>query len=762
MKKTILFFLSFLLLPTLLMSSESEHLAEEKILRLSSLITKAKDMGIDVKREELALWMSKTFLMYASWDEKNIEANTYQFKAWPAYKKNAEKMAADLAEFERSEVNKMLDTAIEELNGVMDGKYVRRSVPDIDWTSIKLKGNQFVNGDRPVFINDYFTKPEFMTNEYCGKVDHVSLALPSIKNEHGDLSYMGIEKIAKHSSEYSGYVLLWHGVAPKWALNIDPDLGVGSRYFTKYDIDNPNIRRFWETAFKSTIPLMKGKSYTDLGYILSNEPHWFSMQKTWATGEISKYTLEKFRIWLKNKHGNIKELNKLWNTNFKSFDEVQFEVPFPVNLKGKPAGYDWMAFNMDRVTEWFKFLDSGIKKYDYNAKTHLKIMPHLFSDDKIDHGIDMEALTKLSDIIGNDAKIVKKQWNRRNEKEYWEGIYSFDWKEVAMTYDFCKSVSPNKPNINSESHYLSSSQYRDLYMTPDFVRSAYWLATLHGMNVNFSWFWAREKDGAIRKDLMSYRGPDNAMNNAYAASVVQQPRVANEVAKTMMDLNAFSSEIAAMQSLRQPIRLFYSKTSVINKWSHMKNLFDLYRKMYFNGVPLGFATEDIIKTQDNSLWEMVVVSKTEFVTDSEFDAVQSYLDNGGTVIIDSLSLKKNEYGQPRNKYLNASKGKLLYVDGIGKITNEAFNILEQRKLAPDIILSEKNATDTKGCMWRIISTGNNKNVISIINLGCTDATITLKPKKGEISTVTNLINGTSLDKQFSIAPEKTMLIEVQR
>lgn len=762
MKKTILFFLSLLLVPTLLMSSESEHSAEEKILRLSSLITKAKNMGIDVKREELAVWMSKTFLMYASWDEKNIEANTYQFKAWPAYKKNAEKLAVDLAEFERSEVHKMLDTAIEELKGVMDGKYVRRPVPNIDWTSIKLKGNQFVNGDRPVFINDYFTKPEFMTNEYCGKVDHVSLALPSIKNVQGELSYRGVEKIAKYSSEYSGYVLLWHGVAPKWALEIDPDLGIGSRYFTKYDIDNPNIRKFWETTFKSTIPLMKGKSYTDLGYILSNEPHWFSMKKTWATGEILKYTLEKFRIWLKNKHGNIKELNKLWNTNFNSFDEVQFEVPFPVNLKGKPAGYDWMVFNMDRVTEWFKFLDSGIKKYDNNAKTHLKIMPHLFSDDKIDHGIDMEALTKLSDIIGNDAKIVKKQWNRRNEKEYWEGIYSFDWKEVAMTYDFCKSVSPNKPNVNSESHYLSSSQYRDLYMTPDFVRSAYWLATLHGMNVNFSWFWAREKDGAIRKDLMSYRGPDNAMNNAYAASVVQQPRVANEVAKTMMDLNAFSSEIAAMQSLRQPIRLFYSKTSVINKWSHMKNLFDLYRKMYFNGVPLGFATEDIIKTQDNSLWEMVVVSKTEFVTDSEFDAIQSYLDNGGTVIIDSVSLKKNEYGHMRNKSLNASNGKLLCVDGIGKITNEAFNILEQRKLTPDFILSEQNGTDTKGCMWRIISTGNNKNVISIINLSCTDATITLKPKKGEVSTVTNLINGTSLDKQFTIAPETTMLIEVQR
>ncbi len=125
-------------------------------------------------------------------------------------------------------------------------------------------------------------------------------------------------------------------------------------------------------------------------------------------------------------------------------------------------------------------------------------MPHLFSDDKIDHGIDMEALTKLSDIIGNDAKIVKKQWNRRKEKRILGRVYSFDWKEVTMTYDFAGRFL-KQAKCKLESHYLSSSQYRNLYMTPDFVRSAYWLATLHGMNVNYTWFWAREKDGAIRK-----------------------------------------------------------------------------------------------------------------------------------------------------------------------------------------------------------------------------------------------------------------------
>ncbi len=74
---------------------------------------------------------------------------------------------------------------------------------------------------------------------------------------------------------------------------------------------------------------MKGKAYTDMGYILSNEPHWFSMQKTWATGVISKYTMEKFRVWLKNKHGNIAHLNKLWNTSFLLLMRWSFKFRLP-------------------------------------------------------------------------------------------------------------------------------------------------------------------------------------------------------------------------------------------------------------------------------------------------------------------------------------------------------------------------------------------------------------------------------------------------
>lgn len=54
------------------MASESVENAEKKISKLNSLIIEAKSKGLDVQREELAVWMSKTFLGYAAWDEKTL------------------------------------------------------------------------------------------------------------------------------------------------------------------------------------------------------------------------------------------------------------------------------------------------------------------------------------------------------------------------------------------------------------------------------------------------------------------------------------------------------------------------------------------------------------------------------------------------------------------------------------------------------------------------------------------------------------------
>lgn len=755
---------SILLMFTSNLYAQKENLeksANKKITELQKLVKRAKGKGIDVSREESTLWMADKFLDYAKWDEQNIDMNTYQYSMFRNFKDKAEEMAVMLPNYERSEVINMLDSSLIELKSILSGDIKRRDIPKIDWTSIKQSGSSFISNGKPVFINDYFTKTPELVNEYCGMTSRASLNIGYIDDMDGTISSLAKKKVLSMENEkYSGYVLLWHGAVPSWAKEKYGDMTKGRRYFTHYDIDNPNIRNIWSATFKAMVPLMAGKPYTDMGYILSNEPHWFSVDNSWAKGDISDYTYTKFKKWLEVKHKDIATLNRVWGSNFASFNDIEFAIPFSHSLIGSNSCYDWQRFNMDRVTDWFTFLDSGVKMYDPNAKTHLKIMPHLFSDDHRDHGLDMEQLTELTDIIGNDAKITKKCQNRLNMKEYWDNVYSYDWRETCMTYDFCKSVSPNKPNINSEGHFISSSQYRDFYTSTDYTNSTYWLAALHGMNICFTWFWAREGD-AIRSDLMRKWTGDSAMNSSYAASVCTMPRVANQLSRTMMELTAFGEEVTAYQNERRPIRIFYSETSALKKKNHLTQQFKLYESLFFEGLSLGFATERIIDNQDNSRWDMILVSNTEYVTDSEFAALQQYVDNGGTVIIDRNSLTKNEYGSPRKATLGSSKkGRVINLDNMTAISSKSLELASKLNILPKLKVKEANSSTKKGCLWRVIPYKDGGYMLTLINLGNTTATIELELENASIESITDLNTGTNLNNKFTITPEKVMLLQI--
>ncbi|MFR9624075.1 MAG: hypothetical protein SNF92_08025 [Rikenellaceae bacterium] len=371
----------------------------------------------------------------------------------------------------------------------------------------------------------------------------------------------------------------------------------------------------------------------------------------------------------------------------------------------------------------------------------------------------MEALFELSDIIGNDSKIIKKVYYKKGV-ERWEKRYALDWSDMAVPYDFFHSVKPDAPNVNSESHFLSSTGYRDIYMTKEFTRTAYWIATLHGMNISHSWFWAREVDGSIRQDLRQRRDQvDNAMNNAYVASVVQQPRVANEVSKTYMELNAFGREIEAFQSQSRPVRLFYSEAANLNKRNKMNTTFDLYESLYFEGFPLGFVTRNIINKQDNEQWDVVLVWDIESVCEDEIDALQSYLDRGGVVVIDEKSLKVDEYRRPHTKSLTESNGKLIVASTIEEFHDAALANTKSEHL-PQITLNESNSVGLDGCLWRATKSGNKRYIVSISNIGKSDATINIGVKSGKVSAMKELFLGQTIENGFTIASEQTLLVEV--
>ncbi len=730
-----------------------EQQAQNKITILETLISEAEVLGHDVLREKLSVRTAEIFLTFADWDEQNVSINSEYFAKVAIYKNTAHEMAEDLADWERGDVILMLDASIATLQKVISKEYKRKPTPIVDWSQVSHQGDQLRYNGQPVFITDYTWKPEDADlEEFFGQQDGYYISPAHVLNKNGDLNQNQVGDLPGKASGYLGFIFINNKGVNDWAEEeYGPDFIMRDDTFTGYDIDNPGAKKMMGDLLAGTIPYMADNKYSELGYMLCNEPHFYTTttgdKLDWASGPVSEHTFDKFRIWLEDKHQDIANLNALWETSFASFDAVQIVIPIDNALQGTPMWYDWTRFNNYRVTEWYTWLKSEIRKYDDDAKVHLKIMPNLWSNNKRGHGIDLEMLTELSEIIGNDAGAAyNKLWGPDHE---WEANYAFEWREMCMSYDFLKSVSPEKLVYNTEAHYLSTGRSRDLFMNPLYARATFWLAHTQGLNASQIWYWPRDVDGSFRREP----------GKGYAGSNNQQPRVTKEVAETIMDLNSYSEEITTMQGQRKPIRIFYSETSAINDATYMDKVFELYEDLFFEGVPLGFTTQSIINTQDNGNWDVILIHETQNVTQSELEALQVYLDNGGTIIIDYVSLQKNEYGETLS---GLNGGNVITVSTLEDFNTKAFEIVNAKRLMPDVFLNELNTSKSKSCTWKCVKNSAGNNVLSIINLGKTETSISIELKNPINGTkCINLLNGVEIANEVKLGKYEVLFIEVK-
>ncbi|MEP4079546.1 alpha-amylase family protein [Haloferula sp.] len=768
-------------------SADLEQEARSKIEILEGLMADAGEKSLDVTREETRIWFANEFLKFADWDEENIEANEYLFGVYhEPFRSQKKKYAQELPDFERQKVIEILDEGISTLEAVIAGDIVRRPVNKVDWQNIEVADDVLLSNGKPIFLYDYFSKSvgrpltdTRVYNDHLGAIFHGGENLYPVDHDRAINSFLLkedgtwddglLKEITGISDTNVGFLLFWNGGIPDWVLKKEPEANRGRGLFTGFDIDNPLVREVWGKIARKSGELTQGKKVTQLGYILSNEPHWYAEKGYWTQrfkemNSLSSYTDAKFKAWLKDAYGgDIAKLNENWGKSFKDFESVTYPFPLPPALRGKPLWYDFCRFNMDRGTEWFTYIQSELKRGNPEADTSIKLQPNLFSENARSHGIDMEALTELTSMIGDDAKT---KWVRSlNAKgpEPWEERYSYLWEELSSTYDFLSSVAPDKIHFNSENHFLSASWVRELDQPVDYVRNVYWLATIQGMDANIAWWWARDPDGSpedrMEGELDFF---DPALAGSYAASANQQPQIVNEVTQVMYDLNSFSEEVMEIRRQRRPLRLFYSETSAINKKQHMTEHHKLYEQLFFEGFPLGYATENILRKQDASAWDAIVVYKTQFVTDSEFEALQSYLDQGGTVILDGKSsLSKDEYGKPRKESLKESKGKLLKANGTSTdaVAEAALEAIDGGELP--IALSEENGTNFKGCTWRVVDKPGGGHLANILNLGRNTARLTLALKDGKAVSATDMLTGQDLGSEFELKPNGVLLLEVK-
>jgi hypothetical protein len=739
--------------------AEGQTLKEKVIQKratLNALIIAAENLSIETLKEKLTVRTSEIFLDFADWDEANITKNTGYFEETWHYKGNASEMANLLPDFERQDILNMLNASIVHLTKVINGEIIRKPTPHVAWENVTHNGDQLLYEGTPVFLADWTWKPEASSlEEYHGQLDGHFISPSYVTNKNGTINSSRLNEINNKLSGKMGFIFINNRNVPEWAINeYGTDFVIkdaGNVRYTEYDIDHPGAKVLMGALIQGLIPQMSGKKYSELGYMMCNEPHFINTVKangdlSWASSGVSNYTIEAFKIWLQNKHTTIASLNTLWGTNFANFNAVTITIPISVLLQGTPKWFDWMSFNMDRVTNWYQFMKDEIIAADPLAKVHLKIIPSFFTENTISTGLDVEALTRMSGIIGNDTGAVHRSFPWRTDP--WEAKYIFEWKEMAMAHDFFKSVSPNKMMINTEAHFLSTAAAINLYLDPLHARATYWLAHTQGLNASQTWYWSRRLDGS----------PRNEVDNGYAGSNNHQPRVVNEVHATVMDLNAHSEDISAFQTQRRPIRIFYSKAAAINKDTYMDDIFELYEPLAFKGVALGFATKDILLNENPSDWDVILVHKTAFVTQEDKDALQAYINDGGKVVIDNESFKKDEYGRA----VGGLTGGITIASSVENIINTAIAIVDGFGNMPKVELTETSSVSYPQCLWKIVENLEGNQVLSILNAGKVDTQINLNLKHAENGTsVKDLLKGLDIPNTSILKPYEVLFAELR-
>jgi beta-galactosidase len=229
----------------------------------------------------------------------------------------------------------------------------------------------------------------------------------------------------------------------------------------------------------------------------------------------------------------------------------------------------------------------------------------------------------------------------------------------------------------------------------------------------------------------------------------------------MFDLNTYSEEIIELRKQPRPLRFFYSENSAINTPDYMTKTGKLYKSLFFEGLSLGFVTKNIIEKQDNSSWNTVVVYKTNYVSDDEFNTIQTYLNNGGTVILDSPnSLSMDEYGNKRTKKLKAVKGKLIALNNADISEIKKVALSEVADQMPEVIVKSDNGLDFKTTISRVVKQKDGSYLVNLLNVGHNSAKIKLSLKSGKSLSIKNVMTSNSVKTEFKLATEEVLLLKI--
>lgn len=376
------------------------------------------------------------------------------------------------------------------------------------------------------------------------------------------------------------------------------DMGVSQSGFIKYNIDAPAAREMIEKWLRFVCPILN--KYDAVKTVcISNEPMYY----THAFGD---FYLDEWRELLNESYdGDISYLNRAWGTEYRSFDEVDFSGISFDGCDNQAKFSDYRELNNRVLSRWHKWMYDIVKEYFPDTPVHSKIMSF--------------------DSYNSQSGFKKNTWNGTGLAEYdfldangcdaWD--YGYVWGyhlSEELWYDYMTSLN-DAPVINSEDHIIPDKHESFDLDIADYMNKIIWQGAIRGRAISDIWHWKRR-----------YTKTDNAWN-----SVLFRPDAVYQIEKTRFDVNRLAYQIVALQDEEREVGIIQSHDSMINDTSASHSMYQAYAAASFNGKRVMFVTEDNVEAIYDC--KMVIVPRTVYITHEQLDALKTYIENGGKVLI---------------------------------------------------------------------------------------------------------------------------------
>ena len=538
-----------------------------------------------------------------------------------------------------------------------------------------------------------------------------------------------LEEAAEHNVKVD--LLVSPHNEPEFMLGLYPELKYNGYGFFKYD---PLLPMSQEIIKKYLQGLCTGiKDCTALNSIcLSNEPAFNTYY------EPERYN-PLWQKWLKSKYGDIDSLNKIYNSKYSGFDELNLEEIQKMNKdqRRKAIYKDYKNFNEALFAQWHTWIASVVKELIPNVFVHCKAVNYLGIEDTslVPRNItfncaNYELLNKVTDINGCDA-------GGNLETEYQQFV-------LDMLYDLHGSIK-NAPVINSENHIISENSHD----AAQYAYSTIWQGAVRGLGASAAWIWDKNYEYAKQE-------------GHYDAILQLKPEHLWQLSRVTMDMNRLSDELSAVQNIKPEIGILYSEAARIYSFTHLNSVYKTYKAVNSVGEKVRFVT-DTCYDNLNDL-KLLIIPNARSVTDDLLNALKEY--KGKLLIIGEHSLTYDDDLKPRVKteiaqaiskaqtvtLPHTESGYTMITPSVDEIEDILLGYIKD--FGREVCVSEAETEDVASDVSWTATTYQGKKIVNICNYGVNPVKLSITGATGWV----NLITGEAVSNDFVAKPNVPLLL----